>query len=201
MSTPSTLQLDALPVGPLGSRNPLFWGILGLVVIESTVFATLITSYFYLRMGHPEWPPGGVEEPELLLPTINTFILLLSSIPMHYADKSIAKGNQRALKLGLLLSLILATTFVVIKAIEYSHLEYQWDSHAYGSIVWTIAGFHTLHVVALMFKTVVVGVLAIKGFFHEEERLAVQVNGVYWHFVVVVWIPLYVVLYWVPHWI
>lgn len=170
----------------------------GLITVEATVFSTLIASYFYLRLGHPEWPPAGVEEPKLLVPTINTVVLLLSSLPMHSADRGIARNDQRALKLGLLGSLVLALVFLGIKAYELSHLEYSWNSHAYGSIVWTILGFHSLHVSALVLKTIVVGLLAIKGFFHAEERIAVQVNGLYWHFVVAVWIPLYLVLYWVP---
>lgn len=200
MSAPALIDLRQLPVAPLGRGNPVWWGMIGLITIEAAVFATLITSYFYLRLGHAEWPPGGLEPPDLLWPTINTFVLLASSIPMHYADRGIARNDQRALKLGLLVSLILALTFLGIKAYELSHKEYGWDSHAYGSIVWTIIGFHTAHVVALSLKTLVVGLLAIKGFFHAEERIAVQVNGVYWHFVVAVWVPLYIVLYWVPRW-
>lgn len=200
MSVQRTIDVSALDVAPLGSRAPMWWGMMGLITVETVVFSTLIVSYFYLRMGHPEWPPAGVEEPELLLPTINTFILLLSSIPMYFADKGIAEGKQWPLKIGLIVSTVLAIIFLWIKGVEYSHLEYDWTSHAYGSITWTIAGFHSLHVTALVLKTIVVGALAWIGFFHEEERLAVQVNGIYWHFVVAIWIPLYVVLYLVPHW-
>lgn len=194
------LDVSEYDVAPLGRRHPLFWGMLGLITVETVVFATLITCYFYLRTGHPEWPPAGIEEPELLLPTLNTLVLLLSSIPMYFADKGIAEGKQWHLRIGVMAASALALVFLVIKGIEYSHLEYDWSSHAYGSIVWTIAGFHSLHVGALLLKTLIVGILAWKGFFHEEERIAVQVNGIYWHFVVLIWIPLYIVLYLVPHW-
>lgn len=201
MSVPALLDLRELPVAPLGKKNPLWWGMIGLITIEATVFASLIASYFYLLLGHTEWPPGGLEPPDLLVPTINSVVLLASSLPMRYADRGIGRNDQRALKVGLLLCLILSLIFLGLKAYEFSHKEYQWDSHAYGSIVWTLLGFHTLHVVALTLKTLVVGVLAIKGFFHAEERIAVQVNGIYWHFVVAVWIPIYIVIYWVPRWV
>ena len=94
--------------------------------------------------------------------------------------------------------IVLALIFLAIKSYEYSSLEYRWNSHAYGSIVWAISGFHALHVVALVLKTIVVASLGWLGYFNKQRRLGVIVNGIYWHFVVIVWIPLYLVLYWSP---
>jgi cytochrome c oxidase subunit III len=151
-------------------------------------------------MAAPEWPPPGVKEPELLLPTIGTVILLCSSIPVHWGDSGIEKNDKRALRLGMMFAIILALAFLAVKTIEYSGLEYRWDSHSYGSIVWAISGFHALHVIALVLKTIVVDVLAWRGFFNSERRLGVTINGIYWHFVVAVWVPLYFLLYWSPRW-
>lgn len=194
-----TVDFSRLPEGVADRRATLWWGIIGLVVVETTVFATLVASWFYLRLGQESWPPPGVEDPKLLLPTINALVLLSSSIFMHWADRGVSKGNQKALRRGLVVSILLGAAFLAIKTYEYSHVEFRWDSHAYGSIVWTITGFHSAHVLALLLKTLVVATLAFLGRFHEEDRLAVTVNGVYWHFVVAIWIPLYATLYLSPY--
>lgn len=185
---------------PADNRHPLWWGFLGMIAIETTVFASLVVSYYYLRMGADAWPPEPLPLPELVLPTVNTLFLLVSSGTMVWADRGIKKDNARQLGLGLTAGIVLALLFLALKAYEYLHeLGYSWDDHAYGSIVWTIAGFHSAHVLALVLKTVVVATLAWKGHFSKDRRLAVTVNGIYWHFVVLIWIPLYLTLYWAPY--
>lgn len=191
----ATIDLSRLEQSPPDHRATLWWGITGLVLVETVVFATLVTTYFYLKIYHVEWPPAGTKLPELLLPTINLFVLLASSIPMHLADKGVKRDDQRMLRIGMTLSIALAIVFLVIKVIEYSSVPYRWDTHAYASIVWTITGFHSAHVVALILKTSVITTMAFRGRFHSEDRLPVTVNGVYWHFVTIVWIPLFFVLY------
>jgi cytochrome c oxidase subunit III len=195
MEQTATIDLSRLDESPPDHRATLWWGIAGLVLVETVVFATLVATYFYLKIHHVEWPPAGTKEPELLLPTINLFVLLASSIPMHFADKGVTRDDQRALRFGLVGSIVLAIIFLVIKVVEYSDVSYRWDTHAYASIVWTITGFHSAHVVALILKTTIITTMAFRGRFHAEDRLPVTVNGVYWHFVVVIWLPLYFVLY------
>lgn len=183
-----------------GPDAPLWWGFMGMIAIESAVFGSLIASYFYLRAGAGVWPQGGGGPPELLLPTINTFVLLASSVPMHLADRSVTRGRTDRVAPMLLLAMLFAATFLVLKYVEYRDIPHPWEESAYGSIVWTIVGFHSAHVMALLLKTVVVTTLAARGYFDTQRRLGLTANGLYWHFVVIVWVPLYVVLYWVPRW-
>jgi heme/copper-type cytochrome/quinol oxidase subunit 3 len=117
---------------------------------------------------------------------------------MYTADKAIEKGDKKTLKWFLIFSIVLATSFLVLKYVEYSDVSYRWDSHAYGSVVWSIVAFHSAHVTSLVLKTIFVTYLAWRGYFNEKRHLGVTVNGIYWHFVVVVWLPLYLVLYWSP---
>lgn len=194
----AVIDVRPLPNLVSGSRAPIWWGIVLLLAIESTVFGTLIASYFYLRIGEPQWPPPGVEAPKLLLPTVNTLVLLASSIPMFLADRGVTRGRLGRVRWGLASALVLAVVFLALKVVEYSAVPYAWDDHAYGSIVWLIVGFHSAHVISLVLKTIVMLVLAWRGYFNEKRTLGVQVNGLYWHFVVAVWVPLYVVLYWAP---
>ena len=195
----------ALPTSTIitsrGGRPPYWWGMLMLIVIEAVVFGSLIASYFYLKAGNAEWPPVLIGKPDLLLPTINTFVLLASSVPIYLADRGIRKGDQRRLKLGLIGSFILGALFVVIKFIEYGSVgyEYGWTRNAYTSMIWMIILYHTVHVITLLIKTLVVGTWAFQGQFTEERNAAVQVNGMYWHFVVLVWLPLYATIYLSPY--
>lgn len=196
----ATFDFSDLPESPPDHRATLWWGIIGLVIVETVVFSTFVASYFYLRLYHTEWPPAGTKPPELLLPTINAFILFLSSVPMHFADKGVQRNNQKMLRWGLVASIVLALLFLGIKVYEYGHhVDYRWDTHAYGSIVWLITGFHATHVLALVLKTTIISTMAFRGRFHSEDRLPVTVNGVYWHFVAAVWAPLFFVLYISPH--
>lgn len=187
-----------LPVLVSGSRALLWWGMLGLVIIESVVFATFITTYFYLRFHAPQWPPMGIDPPELLLPSINTVVLVASSLAVFWADRGIEKGDVARLKLGMAIGMALGALFLVLKVVEYRAVDYRWHTDAYGSIVWTMIIFHSAHVASVLLKGAVVEVLAFRGHFTRERHLGVQINGLYWHFVVVIWIPLYITIYLAP---
>ncbi len=194
--------VDVRALSPYSYRTDgtVWWGMMGMVAIETAVFAMLVASYFYLKTQNTIWPLGGYDVPKLLLPTINTLILVASSVVMHWADKGAEVGDQRRLRIGMVGAALLALLFLVLKYVEYSGVPYRWDTNAYGSIVWLIIGFHSAHVIILLMKTVVVTTLAMRGFFDPRRRLGVVINGIYWHFVVAVWIPLYIVLYWSPRW-
>lgn len=194
------MDVRRLPVYMDGPTAPLWWGFVGMIAIETTVFASLIASYFYLRAGAGAWPQAGESPPELLLPTINTFVLLASSLPMHLADRAATHNRLGRVAPLLGASMLLALLFLGLKFIEYRHVPHPWEESAYGSMVWTIVGFHSAHVMALLLKTVVVTTLAARHYFTPQRRLGLTANGLYWHFVVIVWVPLYVVLYWTPRW-
>jgi cytochrome c oxidase subunit III len=199
MSERMSLDVSHLPALVQGPRGGLWWGMLGLVVIEVVLFAVLISSYYYLKFLNPHWPPAGDELPKLLLPTVNTAILIGSSLAVHRADKAISEaGDVRALNLWLGVSLSLGLVFLALKVVEYSQVGYFWDSHAYGSIVWTMIVFHSSHVASVALKTIVVLAMSARGHWTRERCQGIKVNGLYWHFVVAIWIPLYITIYWVP---
>ena len=198
MASQLDIDVSNFPRLVTGTRAPLFWAMIFLVTIETLVFSTLISTYFYLRMGEPQWPPAGVDPPKLLLPTLNTLVLIASSVAVYWADNGIKAGEQRTLRIWMLVAVGLSMLFLILKVVEYSNVEYGPADHAYGSIVWTIVGFHSAHVLSVTLKAIVVDLLAWWGFFNQERRIGVQVNGIYWHFVVAVWIPLYAVLYFAP---
>lgn len=184
-----------LPRMAPGHGETVWWGMVLLVTIESVVFASLIMSYFYLRAGMADWPPGNLGPPDLLLPTANTLVLLASVVPVMWAERAVRRGDTRAVVLGKGIGQGLLVIFIVLKIVEYGAYDYDWASHAYGSIVWSITGFHVAHVLAVFVKAAVIVTLASRGYFDASRYAGVQANALYWYFVAAIWIPLYATLY------
>lgn len=194
--TPHDIDVSQLPDYSFESRSPLWWGIVGLMTVEGTVVATLIASFFYLQGNHAVWPPSGTTPPDLMLPILSTIVLMLSMVPVYLTDRAFKRGNAKPLATLPILSIALALVFLGIKAYEYAlHVDFRWDSHAYGSMVWLMIGFHSTHVIAVILKTLVVIILARQGYFTPDKRIAVTVNGLYWYFVAAAWIPLFMTIY------
>ena len=127
-------------------RPTAWWGMVCLIMTESTIFAGLIGSYFFYRAASKHWPPPGVELPKLTLTIIFSFVLWGSSIPMILAERGIKRGNQRALRFGLMAAWIMGAAFVVYSIKDFYDLKYPWSKNAYASIYYTTIGLHTFHV-------------------------------------------------------
>jgi cytochrome c oxidase subunit 3 len=180
------------------TRHPLYAGILGLIAIEMTVVALLTVSYLYLMLTAPAWPPAGLEPAPVLLPSINLGLLVASMVAMRIAGKRITAGDRRGLIVGLSTAVSLHAVVLVFRSIEMALWEFAWDDHVYGSLMWTISGFHFTHVASAIVGTLVVLILAVKGYFTPQRQLGVVVDTLYWNFVSAAWIPFYLALYWGP---
>ena len=186
-----------LPVGRAGTGATGWWGMILLIVTEASLFAYLLFSYFYLgSMARGAWPPSGPPELRLALP--NTVILLLSSAAMWWAESGVRQGRQGRLRLGLLLTLVLGIVFLAIQVVEYSNKQFTPATDAYGSLFFTITGFHGAHVAVGLLMIAVVAVRAWLGHFSERRHLAVTNVSWYWHFVDVVWLAVFTSLYLSP---
>ena len=198
--------MEATEPGPAGSAAELrrsfpngVWGIALFIATEAALFGCLLFSYFYLRVSAATWPPAGIEPPELALPLLGTALLLSSSIPMWFAERSIRRGRQGGLALGLALSFAMGATFLGIQVIEYAREPFTPSTNAYGSLFFTITGLHGLHVLAGLLMNGVAQVRAWLGHFSARRYLAVQNTALYWHFVDAVWIFIFAALYLSPH--
>jgi cytochrome c oxidase subunit 3 len=193
------LDVSGLPAYAFGHRSTVWWGTLGMIVIEGPIFAALIGTYFYLRTRAPHWPPNLLP-PDLLWGTLNTVLLLVSLLPNAWYKKAAEKEDLRRVRIGLVICASFAAAFIVIRFFEFGALNCKWDTNAYGSIVWTTLAFHTAHLVTDFADTVVITVLMFTGPIDGRRFSDVSENGFYWYFVVLVWIPLYIVVYLVPRW-
>ena len=194
---------EALPAVTTGRSSFAWWGVVWLILTESALFAMLLLSYWYLRFrSAPAWPPGDISKPELTLPLIMSAILWTSSLPVHLADRAIRKGNQRGLRLGLAAGWILGLTFILLQTVvEYPEVakEFTPRTDAYGSLFFTITGFHGLHVIVGLLFSLWVQVRAWQGAFNSERHVSVQNFAMYWHFVDTVWVFILLTLYLSPY--
>jgi cytochrome c oxidase subunit I+III len=198
MNAPRTLDVGALPPGAFGSRSLMWWGTMGLVLIEGTVFALAIGAYFYLRTRMPSWPPDGVAPPDLRWGTINTIVLMASLIPNELTKRAGEHIDLGGVRIWMLACLAFGLAFNVMRVFEFTHLNVMWDHDAYGSIVWVLLGLHTTHILTDFLDTAVLTVLMFVGPIEERRFIDVEENSAYWYFVVLAWLPIYGVIYWAP---
>jgi heme/copper-type cytochrome/quinol oxidase subunit 3 len=191
------LDVSRLPTYGFGHRSLMWWGTMGLMVIEGTVFALTVAAYFYLRSHAREWPMNAAP-PELVWGTANTVLLLVSLIPNHLAKRAGERLDLAAVRLWLVVCLVFGIGFIALRAMEFTSLNTRWDSQAYGSAVWTLMVMHTIHIVTDAFDTAVLTVLMFTGPLQGKRFVDVSENALYWVFVVLSWLPIYAVVYWVP---
>ena len=189
------LQVGHLPTFAFGPRSPMWWGTMGLIVIESTVFALIIIAYFYLRGLADAWPLSGSAPPDLLWGTVNTVILLLSMIPNEMARRAAEQLDLRRVRIGLVWCMVCSVAFLAVRALEFTALNCQWDDDAYGSVVWMMMGLHTTHLITDMWDSGVLTVLMHTGPIDGKRYVDVSENAGYWYFVVASWLPIYATVY------
>ena len=191
------LDVSHLPPGAFGHRSILWWGTMGLVLIEGTMFALLVASYFYLRTRVQTWPPN-VPPPDLTWGTVNTVILLASAIPNELAKKAAERVDLGAVRLWMVVCILFGIAFNAVRVFEFTTLNVMWNTNAYGSVVWFLLGMHTTHIATDVVDTAVLMVLMFTGPIEEKRFVDVAENAMYWYFVVFVWPPIYGVIYWAP---
>jgi cytochrome c oxidase subunit 3 len=172
-------------------------GMLLFIISEIMVFGAFFTAYFFIRFvaeGHRWFPFDGNELP-VAIAGFNTAILLSSSLTMHWAQTSVKNGNYFGLKAGMLLTSLLGATFLSIQLNEYVHIGFSPQDFAQGTIFYGLTGLHGAHVAVGLTLLLTVTVRAFRGHFSPEHHHGVEVPGIYWHFVDVMWVIVYTTIY------
>jgi len=143
------------------------------------------------------WPPKGVSViAPFDLPFMNTLILLLSGTTVTWAHHAILEDNKRDAVRGLILTVLLGATFTGIQLFEYAHAPFGFKDNIYSSTFFLATGFHGFHVFVGTTFLLVCLFRAMKGQFKPNQHFGFEAAAWYWHFVDVVWLGLYVVVYW-----
>lgn len=179
-----------------GHPDHRLFGILVFLGAESMIFLGLFMAYLTFRAVYPEWPPAGTPERELLLPGINTLILISSSFVIHNADTAIKKNDVKGLQTWFIATAIMGIVFLGGQLYEYNHLEFGLTTNLYASTFYVLTGFHGLHV--LLGVCLILAVLwrsLKKDHYSNQHHFGVEAAEIYWHFVDVIWIILFILLY------
>jgi cytochrome c oxidase subunit III len=171
-------------------------GMLLFIASEIMLFGSFFTIYFFVRVVNnaPEWPPEGFHLP-VYVAGVNTIILLTSSFTMHWALQAIKRGNRAGLKAGLVLTLALGLVFLLTQAREYSRIGFSPSDGAFGSVFYGLTGLHGAHVFVGLTILTFATIRAFRGHFTPEDHRGVEISGIYWHFVDVMWIVVYTTVY------
>lgn len=207
----ATIQPHGEPVPssltpPPSRGSQISMGLLAMVFFigsEIMLFGSFFTAYFFVRFNVADsWPPidpgsGEAFELPVVITGVNTAILLASSFTVHWGEHRLKHYNDRkGLERGLMVTIMLGATFLIIQLNEYAHLPFSPQDQAFGSAFYSLTGLHGLHVlVGLTLLTFCLIRVTRARDFTPTRSTPLAVASIYWHFVDVVWILLYVLVY------
>jgi cytochrome c oxidase subunit 3 len=180
------------------------------LVTEIMFFGGLFMAYLLYRVWYPEAWSEGSEELDIVLGGLNTVVLISSSLTMAMAVRSAQTGRQRATVRWLLITMVFGLTFLVVKFFEYKHkyelnhipgANFSFDSpheaqvEIFLSLYFAMTGLHALHMIIGIVLLSIIAWMAAKRRFSPEWYTPVEMSGLYWHFVDIVWIFLFPLLY------
>jgi cytochrome c oxidase subunit 3 len=199
MRTTVVRDVSYLPHHAFGPRVLTWWGTLAFVSLETSGFLLAAGSYLYLMARAPDWPLNA-SVPGHWPGTIVT-LLLLASMPLNILLSRWAHAEDMTrVRLGLLAMSLLGILPLVVRFFEFPSLNIRWDSDAYGSLVWLLLGLHTAHLITDVADTLVLTALMFTRHGYTGRRFSdVSDNAFYWDFVVLAWLPIYLLIYWLPH--
>jgi len=170
-------------------------GMLLFIISEVMIFGAFFTAYFFIRVvNHNPWPAAGTQLPESVA-GINTLILLSSSLTLHWALVSIKNGNRFGLRAGMLSTFLLGLTFLCVQINEYIHIGFAPHDSAQGTIFYALTGLHGAHVFIGLCALLIVTTRAFRGHYSPEHHQGMEVPGIYWHFVDIMWVVVYTTVY------
>jgi heme/copper-type cytochrome/quinol oxidase subunit 3 len=167
------------------------------LVAEVMFFTAFFGAFLVWRGQHPRWPLPQVTE-HVLLPTLNLAPLLLSSLTLELARRALGLGQRGGLKLWLLATTLLGTVFLGVQLLEYQRTWRSgvvFNSGEGGNYFYLLAGTHGVHVAGGILFLLLVLVLALRHRLHRLRRVPLDLCRMYWHFVVVIWLVLFRLLY------
>jgi cytochrome c oxidase subunit III len=199
VSAQRTIDVSQLPTYAFGHRALTWWATWSMLLMEGTMLVILLVSYFFLRVGVPDWPPRPTPLPNLFWGTLNTIIIVASLFPNHLAKAAAERLDLGRVKLWTIVTFVFGIAFAIIRMFfEFQNLNVHWMQNAYGSIVWFNMGFHTAHVLTDLVETAVLIVLMFAGPSEGRRFVDFSENSIYWNFVVVIWVVTYAVIYLAP---
>jgi heme/copper-type cytochrome/quinol oxidase subunit 3 len=183
-----------LPAGSLDRRGVGWWGLVCAIAGEAALFGYLLFAYYYCRVEiGPDWIPGPLPAFRLALP--NTIILLASSATIWFAEQRVRRGQRSTALAAMLVTLGLGIVFVAVQVLEWRSKTFSIRTNSYGSLYYTITGFHMAHVLAGLVAIALAAIWCARRYYDERRHLPMLIVSAYWHFVDVVWLAVFFTFY------
>ncbi|MGB3572500.1 MAG: heme-copper oxidase subunit III [Phormidesmis sp.] len=197
-TAPSTINIAQEEAHGHHEEHPdhRLFGVLVFLCAESMLFMGLFVAYVTFRLVAAEWPPVGTPELEVLLPGINSLILISSSFVIHKADTAVKKNDIKGVTTWFAITIAMGTIFLLGQGYEYANLEFGLRDNLFASTFYVLTGFHGLHVfVGLLLMVAVLWRNRDPQHYSSESHFGIEAVELYWHFVDVIWIILFILLY------
>lgn len=195
----TALPVSAVVKKELGLRPPMYYGMIFLCLVEAAELGGTIVTYFYLRSGTNDWPPGDLPMPQLLIPTIGTLFLIASCIPNLFEDKAIKKNDVRTVVLLMLTTIVLQVAFIATFWYHLHSLTFKWDDNAYGSIYWISIILTLIFTAGTVFEGIYIVIQAIRGQYDKDRHWALDSDGISNYAGAAQWILVYLTLFISPY--
>jgi cytochrome c oxidase subunit 3/cytochrome o ubiquinol oxidase subunit 3 len=182
----------------LSNEKIAMWAFLG---SECLLFGALISTYLLYR-GHSNKGPYPKDVYDIPFTSVSSFVLLMSSLTMVLALAAIQRGDHRRLRVWLLTTALLGATFIGGQAYEFTTFYRKGLSiheNLFGSSFFVLTGFHGAHVTIGILMLLSLFSFSLRGKLPTERSETVELVGLYWHFVDIVWIVIFTLIYLVPH--
>lgn len=176
-------------------RSNNWWALVLVILAETMFFASLVSAYLFLRFQGASWLPAGDINLDPLLPGLNTIVLLLSSLAIHKASSAIRSGRVAAFQRWLPAAAALGAVFLVLQAYIFTQVGFTPFDRAFGGMFFTLTGFHALRIVIGIALMLFAFVRSLRGRLTQVNHFAATAATAYWHFLDVVWIVLFILLY------
>lgn len=171
------------------------FGFIIFLLSESVIFLSFFAGYIVLKTSSPSWLPEGFEGLEIHEPLINTIVLVSSSFVIYVAEEFLKKGKLNLFRFFWLLTSAMGIYFLVGQAKEWSELSFGLRSGAFGSSFYLLTGFHGLHVLTGVLLQFYMLLRSFKPNNYEPGHTGVTEVSLFWHFVDVIWIILFCLIY------
>ncbi|MBD0269953.1 MAG: heme-copper oxidase subunit III [Cyanobacteria bacterium Co-bin8] len=171
------------------------FGLIAFLLSESVIFLSFFVGYFVYKTTITDWYPAGVTGLETREPAINTVILVSSSFVIYVAERYLHDKKLWGFRLFLLLTMAMGAYFLYGQAVEWSGLSFGFTDGVFGGTFYLLTGFHGLHVLTGL---ILQGIMMARSFVsgnYDNGYFGVEATSLFWHFVDVIWIILYVLIY------
>lgn len=190
-----------IAVHPNGSTAVARWGMYLMILILSVALATLLFSYFYLRLESDQWPPENIPLPNPFWPLLGLAAMGGAVALSRWAQAGIAQGRQGVLRAGLGLAFLCGAAAVGLLYYDFTLLPFNQSLHAYGSLHFGLAGFLLLVTVVGLGQNLATQVWAWRNRYSAREHVAVQVGTLYWYAIGIFWLIVIAFVWGAPYWI